>query len=367
MKKILKLILLALNVAALVLMLGSTMAGVTTPSRFLAFSFLGYGYLYFLIANVAFVFIWLFMSSRWFLLPLAGIVARCVFLPLYFQVGGTEAMPNGPERPQDAVRLLTFNVHHFQGVEFRRELADSNMLLFLDMVDSVQPDVLTLQEYVGHGDTVPLTERLRERGYIYQASGYSSGSMTGEVIFSKLPMLGAAHVKEPTIQYADLLWMDDTLRVFCIHLSSYGLDASDHQQLHDIKHGNVDNTTGRGTYHKFRETILEHEEEWQRLEPLWRARRHRTLVAGDFNDPPASYFYQQCRKLLNDSYREAGQGFSTTYHGTFTRRRNAIFPAFRIDMVLHSPDMRAVAYRRIKSEISDHYPVVAEIRMCDTQ
>jgi len=31
-------------------------------------------------------------------------------------------------------------------------------------------------------------------------------------------------------------------------------------------------------------------------------------------------------------------------------------------MVLHSPDMEAVAYKRIKSDISDHHPVVVEIK-----
>ena len=184
----------------------------------------------------------------------------------------------------------------------------------------------------------------------------------GEVIFSKLPLLGTVRFEEPRNFYADLLWKGDTLRVYCLHLDSYGLDDSDHKQLSDIRHGNMDSMTGRSTYHKFRETILAHEKEWQIIQPLLAARDKRTIVAGDFNDPPSSYFYQQCRTLLKDSYCEAGQGFSTTYHGNFTRRRNAIFPSFRIDMVLHTPDMEAVAYKRIKSELSDHYPVVVTLK-----
>ena len=85
-------------------------------------------------------------------------------------------------------------------------------------------------------------------------------------------------------------------------------------------------------------------------------------MAGDFNETPASYFYHQCRPYLKDSYCEAGQGFSTTYHGSFTRSRNATFPAFRIDMVLHTTDMEAISYKRIKSEMSDHYPVIVTLR-----
>ena len=65
---------------------------------------------------------------------------------------------------------------------------DSNMTVFLSIVDNEQPDIMALQEYIGQGDTVPLTERLKQRGYVNMTSGYDNGSMTGEVIFSKYPI-----------------------------------------------------------------------------------------------------------------------------------------------------------------------------------
>lgn len=366
MKKFLKIILLSLNVLVVLLLLGSTMGGWMRPSKFMLFSFLGYGYLYLAIANAVFIILWLCFSSKWFLLSLAALLARVTFLPLYFQVGGTEDIEAEIRKQDNCVKVMTFNVHHFQGVEMIRSLADTNMLLFLEMVDDEEPDVLVLQEYVGAGDTVRLTEALRRRGFTEQASGHAGGSMTGEVIFSKLPLLNVSRIKEPTLFYADLLYADDTLRVCCMHLDSYGLDESDHRQIHDIRRGVVDSSTGRGTYHKFKETILKHEEEWGILDPFFATCRLPLIVAGDFNDPPASFFYQQCRQYLKDSYCEVGQGFSTTYHGTFTHRRNAIFPAFRIDMVLHSASLQARSYKRLKSEISDHYPVIVTLSLNPT-
>ena len=337
------------------------MAGKVDPGKSIFFSILGYGYLYFLIADVVFLVLWLLVGSKWFLLSLVSILLRYGFLPLYFQTGGTELLTEGERVERGAVKIMTFNVHHFKGEDFVEGVQDTNMMQFLRMIDRETPDVLALQEYVGCGDTLHLTERIVERGYRYQISGYTSGAMTGEVIFSKLPTLGVVRFEEPRNFYADLLWRDDTLRVYCLHLESYGLDDSDQKQLDDIRHGNMDSKTGRSTYHKFRETIHAHGEEWQLIEQLLSRRTTRTIVAGDFNDPPSSYFYQQSRTLLKDSYCEAGQGFSTTYHGNFTRRRNAIFPSFRIDMVLHTPDMEAIAYKRIKSDISDHYPVVVTL------
>ena len=162
--------------------------------------------------------------------------------------------------------------------------------------------------------------------------------------------------------YANLLWNEHTLRLYCLHLGSYGLDESDQRQISDIQHGNVDSLTGRGTLQKFRRTILSHEKEWNVLEPYFEKHKGMAVLAGDFNETPGSYFYQRSKVFFVDSYLEAGQGFSTTYHGTFTRNRATTFPAFRIDMVLHSPNLEAVAYKRIKSEISDHHPVVATIK-----
>ena len=364
MKKVLKIVLVAVNLVLIVLLIGSTMAGKVAPSRFIGFSLLSYCYLYLLIANLLFVLIWLVKGSKWFLASIVAIVARYGFLPLYFQVGGT-AMLNDSEVQEECLKLLTYNVHRFSGVEDGVGRVDSNMLNFLAIVDEESPDLLAMQEYIGKGDTLPLTKRLMERGYTNIATGYENGSVTGEVIFSKLPLIRVVRVEGPSKLYASLMWGDDTLRLYCLHLNSYGLDESDQQQIHDLSRGNVDKGTGRGTLHKFRETIVRHEQEWQVLQPYFESHERLILVAGDFNETPSSYFYQQTRQYLQDSYCEVGQGFSTTYHGLFTRQNHTIFPAFRIDMVLHSSDIEACSYKRIKSEISDHYPIVVTLKKKD--
>ena len=361
MRKLIKLILLIINLILAVLMLASTMAGKIAPSDSMIVSLLSYGYLYFLIANALFVVVWLCFKSKWFLLSVVAIVARWSYVPLYFQVGGNEAYE--PQEGERVLKVMTFNAHHFNGVELDGEGSDSNMLSFLEMVDEEQPDVLSMQEYIGKGGDVHLTQMLEERGYGHMASGYDNGSMTGEVVFSKLPIVRVVRIEGPSKLYVNLLWETDTLRLYCLHLNSYGLDESDHKQIENISHGNVDSLTGRSTLQKFRRTIMNHEREWGVLEEYFEKRNRMTIVAGDFNETPASYFYQQCRRYFDDSYCIEGQGFSTTYHGTFTKRRATTFPAYRIDMIVHTRDLQTVAYKRIKSEISDHHPVVVTVKI----
>ena len=349
----------------LALMLCSTLAGKVPPSKFLGFSLLSYGYLYFLIANVAFIVIWLCFSSKWFLLSLLGIVARFGFLPLYFQVGGTETIKDESLKP-DMIKVLTFNAHHFKGsrdeLKATKTRIDSNMIEFMHIIDSENPDVIAIQEYDGKGKTVNLTERLIQSGYIFQSFDNKKAPKS-EVIFSKARILQCSQVSDPTKIHATMLWNNDTVNFYCLHLGSYCLDESDQKQIQDISHGNLDNQTGRSTLQKFSSTIKKHELEWDTLKPHFEHHIRNAIVVGDFNDPPASFFYQQCRKLFTDSYCEVGQGFSTTYHGTFTRQRAATFPAFRIDLVLHSQDIKALSYKRIKSDISDHYPIIVTLQL----
>ncbi|MCR4828583.1 MAG: endonuclease/exonuclease/phosphatase family protein [Bacteroidales bacterium] len=369
MKKILKYLLLILNIIAALLYLGSTLAGVAEPDdKTLWLSLMSYGFLHLLIINVIFSLLWMMAKSKWFLLSLVVIAVRCNFLPSFFQVGGVETLTADELSDMKALKVMTFNVHRFQDVAENAELLDTNMLQFLALVDEEHPDVLSMQEYIGRGDTVQLTTRLAERGYRYQASGYQNNMMTSEVIFSKWPIVGKATLGEHTNFFVELLVGDtlrggDTVRLYCLHLQSYRLDDSDHAELSKLAHGTMDSSTGRSTYHKFRETILAHNEEWKQIKPSLDSCHHAYIVTGDFNETPASYLYRQMNKMMKDSYREAGQGFSTTYHGEFANLRHGIYLAYRIDYVMHSASLKARSYRRVRTDISDHYPVVVTLAM----
>ncbi len=361
MRHIVKLVFITVSIALSALLLASTLAGWKAPSSMMIFSLLSYAYLYILIANVVMLIVWLLAKSKWFLLPLATVLVRFSFMPLFFQVGGTETLSDDAMAEFTPLKVLTFNAHHFQGKERDASVTDHNMSLFIDMLNEEQPHLLAMQEYIGRGDSLHLTKRLTQMGYTHHASGYQNGSMTGNVLFSNLPIVGTGTVEGSSRLYADLLWLEDTIRVYGLHLESYRLDDEDRETLNKLKHGEVDSSTSHNTLHKFATTIRRHEEEWGMLKPHIDQSPYPCIMLGDFNDTPASYIYQQIRQRLTDSYCEAGQGFSTTYHGSFTTSRHATFPAFRIDMVFHDNAFKARTYKRVKLEVSDHYPVLVTL------
>ncbi len=351
MKKLLRIILLIINLIVAGTLILSTLAGVVEPSRMAIVSILSYGYFIFLLMNVVFIIIWLFLSRWEFLVSVAAIAVRFSFVPLFFQVGGT--LDVAPE--DNTLKILTLNAHAFDGVDSDTVMkADSGAILFLELIDREQPDVMCLQEFF-RPKHVSVVDSLEARGYTYHYGVHGSNTRSQAILFSRCKMLKGYAMDRKSKFYADLEKNGKTVRVCCVHLDSYQLTDDDLESFENLSHAKTDSSTHR-LMKKLAETTRQHEREWkEELKPLVEGSTIPLVIAGDFNDTPASYIYQQATDLLADPYVEQGRGFGTTYHGPY--------PAFRIDYILHSRDLEALSYKRITSPISDHYPIVVTLRI----
>ena len=110
MRKVLRFILLVLNLIAALLLLLSTLAGFQPPSEFILFSMLSYGYFILLNINIAFILFWLLFKRWTFLISLAAIVLRYSFVPLFFQIGGAADVSDNA-----TIKVMSFNAHHYNG------------------------------------------------------------------------------------------------------------------------------------------------------------------------------------------------------------------------------------------------------------
>ena len=351
--KIIRTILLILNVLAALGLVATTLAGVVAPSSNILPSVLAYGYLPMLALNVLFVLMWLFWGKWHFLVSTAAIAARYTFIGLYVQVGGTATVPSAEEHP-GMVTLMSYNLHTFGGTDFETAPKDSNAIAFLDLLREHQPMVLCLQEYV-QVPGLSITDSLELMGYnhYYGAHG-SNTNPSGTVVFSKLPITFVKRIDQQKI-LVEILLGDRPFRIVCVHMDSYAFDLDNRADIEQMAHLKIDSTSRR-TMSKAKETVIRHESEWnEQLRPLIADCQSPLLLAGDMNDIPSSWLYAQISKYLDDTYRDKGLGFCTTYNGSF--------PRFRIDMVFHSKEFRTLSYRRIKTEISDHYPVLVSLEL----
>jgi len=148
----------------------------------------------------------------------------------------------------------------------------------------------------------------------------------------------------------DIAMGSDTVRIFNVHLSSIGFEASDYEDAQNV------------TDEDARNRIL------QRLQLAWEKRSsqarkvanaasispHPVVLAGDFNDTPVSYAAEQMADCLVDAYHRSGWWNSPALGGTY----QGDLPFLRIDQMWHSPELACESYETADVALSDHRPIV---------
>ena len=354
--KVIRTILLILNIILALGLVLTTLAGSLPPSRMLLPSVLAYGYLPLLAANLLMIVIWLLMHRWTWLLSAAVIVLRWSTLGFFLQVH----MPHSTADTEvQQFSLMTYNVHQFQGPQNHSEQSDSIAKGFLNLIDKHNPDVLCLQEYAAP-KTLALTDSLVLMGYNHYYGAHTSrnGLPYGTVVFSRMPITYVNRIDSEKILVELAINDQETvqrLRLCCVHMDSYRFNDADREELERMRRGEVQETS-RQTIDKIKETILSHEKEWtEHLKPVVTASTVPLILAGDMNDIPGSWLYRQIDKEMEDAFCHRGLGMSHTYNGGF--------PQVRIDMVFHNEQVSTLGYRRIKSDLSDHYPVLTTLRL----
>ncbi|MBO4740382.1 MAG: endonuclease/exonuclease/phosphatase family protein [Bacteroidales bacterium] len=344
MKKILKVLFITLNLLFAIALLISSVAGIIKPSASIAVSLFSYGYLLLLVANVIFVVFWLCLKSRWCLLSLAVILLRFNIIHRYIQFGGTE---DTEVISESDIKILSFNVNIFKW-------SDSASHGTLDILRNEKPDIICFQEFFTKL-SYSITDTMNALGYKYMHHFLnSSKGVYGNTTFSRYPIVNQGTVEGTRVIYTDIEANGDTIRIYNVHLNSYHLDNTDREEIDNITHGKMDSANSRRTIRKFKSTLLSHEKETGVLVEEISQCRYPSILCGDFNDPPASYAYSRIIQHYNDAFCKKGRGVGTTYNGNF--------PAFRIDYILFDKHFNALSYKRINTDISDHYPIIATLR-----
>ncbi len=81
------------------------------------------------------------------------------------------------------------------------------------------------------------------------------------------------------------------------------------------------------------------------------------IICGDFNDVPNSYTYFHIKGDRQDVF----VGKERALDRSFT----AVSPTLRIDYILADKRFDVLQYNRFLAPWSDHYPVVADLKLAD--
>lgn len=259
------------------------------------------------------------------------------------------------------LKVFSYNVKTFDLdlPTFRNYPSSPRFRRLANYVVRADAPIKCLQEFWTSEALLPeynFVERFRRAGYPYSCilhpvNRESSGVAFGLAIFSVYPIIQSG--REPFDPPNGLLWADikvgnDTIRILNVHMQSMGIRVGrvlDKEEMKDVKHET------RGVLSALRNGFIQRNKQVNRIQYHIQVSPHPIIVTGDFNDTPYGVVYERMRRLLPNSFEEAGRGFSFTYNHT---------PNFiRIDHQFHDPRLPVLNFETINYVIdSDHYPIV---------
>ena len=358
-----KLIRLCAALLAISLLLGF-MAGGIDPREKWYIAFFGLAYPYILGLNLLMI-LWWCLRGRW-LFATATLVLICLgwrSLTATFGIFGNPG--EGPkERPED-IRMMTYNVHSFK--PYGADNIDSVKEQMLDLIQRENPDIICFQEYFtrrkGPYDITDSLKRiLKTRHFYFLPASENNYEATGLAIFSRYPIANKGKILfgdnfggNGSI-YVDLNIRGQKIRIYNVHLQSISFEKQDYNYLDKVtKKMDAELLPSKRIASMLKSAFLKRSAQVDIMKAHMATCEIPFLIAGDFNDTPASYAVTQLTKSMNSTFKAHGSGLGRTYNGKF--------PNFQIDYIATTKDIKIRNYRIIEAQLSDHFPVRSDLSL----
>jgi endonuclease/exonuclease/phosphatase family metal-dependent hydrolase len=255
----------------------------------------------------------------------------------------------------NSYKILTYNVGQYSSgkMDISRKECIRQISSFIQTED---PDVVCFQEFyiASPSEVKQILPQYPHKQYhlIKIRDNYYFGNL----IASKRPIISKGKItfeKSTNLSiYADINFSDDTIRIYNNHLESYSLSPS--SLLKKLRNGTrTISDEWKEIHAKMKTSNIKRAHQVDRVLKHIQNSEYKSVICGDFNDTPMSYTYQQLRKVSQDTFLEAGHGFSSTY--------SFLWPLLRIDYVLVPTDYQVQSHTTPRIRYSDHYPVITEI------
>jgi endonuclease/exonuclease/phosphatase family metal-dependent hydrolase len=345
LRKILRYILLGLNLAAVLTLFVAYLSVFVSPEKWWMPSFFGLAYPVLLSINLFFVLFWLILRPRFLWISLAAILLGWGMLTRFVQVKG-KSVENAD------IKVLSYNVKHFygDGNTSQKEVADE----IKEFLKAQQPDIICLQEVRLRKNSIfNLGQTVEEFDFINHYQFARSSTTFGSVTLTRYPIVNMGEIRFDDSRnisiYTDVLIDSDTVRIFNIHLQSYQFDLRRYSFIESGVDNEEDLSDMRDMGSRFKRGFQQRAGQVNKIREYIDESPYHVIVCGDFNDTPASYSYQQIRKGLKDAFIRSGRGVGRTYIGKL--------PSFRIDFIFHSSGFESYNFKTYDYRNSDHLPI----------
>ena len=366
-RRVTKNVFLILNLLNAVAFLLACLAPYLDPKKWWFISMLGLGFAFIIVSLVAFIFFWLVFKPRYILISIIPMLIGFKSIAAFFAFH----IPNKFDYKKEptVMRVAHWNVARFMEWKRNNNKGSRTRLKMMDLIKEQDADVLCLQEFFTSTDTVyynNLNHVLKELGYPYYYYSWDNDGdrqWVGQAIFSRLPIVDSGLVRFPrpampeALLHADVLFNQDTVRIYTTHLQSVQFAKKDFESIEKIKKnedGMVEHS--KNIFTKLKRGVERRSIQADLVAAVTAKSPYPFILTGDFNDVPNSYTYFTIRgDNLQDAFLETGLGVGKTF--------SYIAPTLRIDYILTTKEFSIRQFNRILREYSDHYMLVADVSL----
>ena len=327
-----------------------------SPAKAWIFAYFGLLFQPLFLINLLLLIFWMALKRKIFLLHLATFLPGICFIGDFFRLSGN-AESTAVER---SLKVITYNVQMFN-LPFRK--ADSSYLNILSFIKAENPDVLCLQEFytakgkLSEDEFAAALPELPYRAVFYNIR--KNNSSYGIATFSKYPVRINLEIpfdnSSNSAMYSDIEVNDEIIRVYNVHFQSVRLNLRRSLRRIIGGHDELRAAELEDVSTRLKTAFVKRAKQVDDVAKHISVSPYPVIVCGDFNDTPVSYTYHVIKGNKKDAFCEQGRGLPSTFRD--------LFPSFRIDYILHDKNMDALSYKIPQIDYSDHYPVVARIKL----
>jgi endonuclease/exonuclease/phosphatase family metal-dependent hydrolase len=288
--------------------------------------------------NALFFLYWAIQFKRRFILSLLAMgFGYLMFGPFY---GFDKAEPY--QETASDLKIMSYNVWGFNKNGWMPDAGIGDSII--ELVEKVNPDILCVQEHNRRRN-----KQLQQ--YPYRSETPNFNRRATQAIFSKYPIVNNGSLDLPHTQnniiYADILFQMDTVRVYNLHLQSFKLKPSTDNF--------TDGEKSERTYKRLVSTFAKQLEQAEIFREHFNKSPYVNIVCGDLNNTQFSNIYKIVKGDLQDSFLEMGKGWGRTY--------DFVKLPLRIDYIMADENVEVLSHQNFDKRLSDHYPVMATLRL----
>lgn len=344
--------LVVLNVVAVIALLIVGYSGRINPVDHPIIATLGLGFPFVLIANIAFIVLWVFIRKRMLWLPIFGLIIS------YGPIRNYCPFNLSKEKPHGAIKVLSYNVYLFDTWDD----VEGKLNPIADYIIRSKADIVCLQEAKIETAKKPnIMHTLRKHyKYIDRMVKRNSGD-DHMVLLSKFPILSRDSIPYSSHSNMSVAYMLDVNGTKTLlvnnHFESYGLTEDEKTSFTEMVDGKVAVKKAKGKsvslIDKLGKTMMRRAPQVDAVAAYVKKYLDKgtpVILCGDFNDTPISYSHDVINGLLTDSYASSGNGLGFSYN------KSKMY--FRIDHIFASSEFEPYGAKVDKSiNNSDHYPI----------